>query len=36
MVKVMKLLKSGNGHDSVLESELGKKWRYKALKACIC
>ena len=36
MVNVTSLLaKAGSGLTSVLESELGQKWRYGALKACI-
>ena len=38
MVKVTSLLaKAGSGViGSVLESELGQKWRYGALQACVC
>ena len=36
MVKVMSLLiKAGADLGTVLESELGQKWRYGVLKACI-
>ena len=36
MVKVTRLLMLEVDLGSVLESELGQKWRYGVLKACIC
>ena len=36
MVKVTSLLIKAVDMGSVLESEVGQKWKYGALKACIC